>query len=418
LICWTLIVSITPVVSADIVRLPNGGEVRGELSESRKSGEPIEVKTLLGGRIVLDVSQAESVSRRPALVEEYVTRSRRIPDTLEAHWELANWCRDNGLTRQRNEQLGHVIAYDPEHAAARRALGHIRHQGEWMSRDDAMKAQGYVKYKGKYVTRQELDLLNKTAAEREAEVEWYPKVRTWFGWATGQNSTRRGKGLESLLSIDSADANPALDEFIGDSDDMSWRLFFVERLRVIAGEKPVPILVRLSLKDAEPRVRKAAFSSIDHEHLDRALPYLVEALEDETNDIVQRAAEALGAIGDTRAVPPLIRALVTSHKVNVQVPSQNTVSISAPHGTSNYSIGGSTGVLPGNIETMLRTGQLPYGVALANPDIRYTTVTVNVDVRNKKVLEALVQLTDGDFGFDQDAWHAYWAAQQSGIGRL
>jgi hypothetical protein len=411
-------VGLTPPAFADVARLSNGGEIRGSLKSDRTS-PTVEFDTLYGGRIVIERSHVSSTSRRSPAVEEYVTRSREVANTVEAHWELAEWCREKRLLPQREEQLEAILFLDPEHQLARRGLGHLVHQGRWMTRDESMKAQGYVKHKGKYLTTQEFNLLNKTAAQREAELAWYPKVRVWFGWATSRSASRQMEGVSKIREIADPDAVPALDEFLGDSDDVRFRLLFVSLLGEIAGEKPVPCLVRISLRDPEEQLRTAAFGAIDPEQYDKAVPYYVDALEDDLNDIVQRAAIALGTVGDDKVVPSLIRALITNHKVTVTVALPAPVAIDrAPDG--RYSVGGASSGLPPDVEIALRTGQLPYGVQFAGPPpgTQYRNVTVRVDVQNDKVLESLKKLTERDFGYDQDAWQLYWASRQSGVGRL
>jgi hypothetical protein len=226
--------------------------------------------------------------------------------------------------------------------------------------------------------------------------------------------------LTRLKDVTDPDAVPALDEFLGDSGDARFRLMMVSQLDVMGGEKPVRYLVRISLNDPEDELREAAFRAIDPEQYEKAVPYYVEALEDEANNIVQRAAIALGTVGDDKVVPSLIRALITNHKVTVTVLVPSAVSVERG-ADGRYSVGGSSSSgLPLDVEIALRTGQLPYGVRTSGPPpgMEYRNVTVRVDVQNDKVLESLKKLTERDFGYDQDAWQLYWASRQSGVGRL
>ncbi|MBX3443420.1 MAG: HEAT repeat domain-containing protein [Planctomyces sp.] len=410
--------ALTPDVRADVVRLNNGGEVRGLLQGDRRPGETVELETLLGGRVILARAEISSVSRRSPLVEEYVTRAREVVDVIEARWELAEWCREERLTQQREEQLEAILLLDPEHVPSRRGLGHVQFQGEWMSKDESMERQGYVKHKGKYLTQQEFALLNKTAAQRKAELEWYPRVRLWTGWMTGRNAGRQVEGLANLRKVDDADAIPALNEFLGGSEHLPLRELLVQRLDAMSGERPVESLVRVSLHDPSDVIRRAAFQALDPGQYVHAVPYYVEALDHSANEVVQRAGTALGVVGDQKVVPALIRALITTHRIIVQVPVNDAVSINrSPDG--RYSVGGSPSILPPNIEILLRTGQLPYGVNIISPQggQRYRNVKVKADFRNERVLEALKRLADQDFGYDQDGWQLYWAARQTGIGR-
>jgi HEAT repeat protein len=403
---------------ADIARLSNGGEVRGSFLSEPGGGDPLAMRTILGGRIVLSADTVRSTSRRPAEVEEYVTRSRSIPHTVEAHWELAEWCKARQLTSQREEQLEALLDVDPTHAAAHRALDHMLYQGQWMTRDEAMREQGYVKYKGKYLTQQEIDLLEKTTAQRQAEQSWYPKIRLWKGWVRGNHQGRQIEGLQQLRGVVDEDAVPALRDFLSDAPQLALRELYVERLTAMRGVKPVASLARTSLLDVDPAIRQAAFEGLGEDQRDAAIPYYVDALKDANNAVVNRAAVALGTIGDFRVVPALIRALVTSHKIAYDAPVPDTVTIGQmPNG--RYSIGGTQSVVPPNIELLLRTGQLPYGVQLVNPPgARTRRVSARVNVSNEDVLASLRKLTNQDFGYNESAWLTYWDAYRSGQGKL
>jgi len=404
---------------ADIARLKNGGEARGAFSGESVPNRPLTMETLLGGRIVLPADAVESTTRRKPEVEEYVTRSRSIPHTVEAHWELAEWCKARQLTSQREEQLDALLELEPTHTLAHRGLDHVLHQGEWMTRDEAMREQGYIKHKGKYLTRQEIDLLEKTTAQRQAEQAWYPRIRLWKGWVLGSHQGRQIDGLAQLRTVDDPDAVPALEDFLSDVPQLALRQLYVERLTAMRGAKPVACLVRSSLLDVDSGLRQTAFEGLAADQREAAVPYYIEALTDKQNPVVNRAAAALGVIGDFRVVPALTRALVTSHKVAYDAPVQDNVSIGRTS-DGRYSIGGQSGaVLPPNVEILLRTGQLPYGVQVLNPQgIKTRRVSVRVNVRNEEVLASLRKLTTQDFGYDENAWQLYWDAYRSGKGKL
>jgi hypothetical protein len=378
---------------------------------------PLQMTTLLGGKITLPRDEIESTMRRSADVEEYVTRSRSIADTVDAHWELAEWCKAHRLTPQREEQLEALLMLEPQNKRAHAGLDHVQYQGEWMTREESMTIQGYVKYKGKWLTRQEVALADKTAAQRQAEQAWFPKVRMWKQWVTGPDRDRQADGMAQIQAIADPDAIPAMQEFLSDVPDLAVRQLYIDRLATMRGSKPVPSLVRTSLLDVDADLRQIAFLSLKQDQRDAAIPYYVDALDDKSNDVINRAAIALKQIGDWRVVPSLIRALVTHHKVQVTVPVQDPVSIANVGG--RYSIGGNNAVpLPPNIEIALRAGQLPYGVVIENPRIRYKQVSVRVEVKNQDVLAALKGLTEKDFGYDRDAWQIYWDAYRSGKGKL
>ena len=147
-------------VRADLIKLKQGGEIRGKLLKESAGGETTRtIETLSGGRISVDAQQIEFVTNRPLVIEEYESRAHQIENTVEAHLELSEWCRENFLTTPRLQELEKVIELDPDHEQARAALGYTLRDGEWMTRDQIMRKNGYVKYKGRYVSSAELELL-------------------------------------------------------------------------------------------------------------------------------------------------------------------------------------------------------------------------------------------------------------------
>jgi hypothetical protein len=419
-LAWALLLAAAATAQADVVRLRNGGEVRGQVDAASRdpAAARVVVETLTGGRIVLDRAEVEFVTPRSLDVEDYETRARGLPDTIEAHRELAEWCRERRLIPQRQEQLELLLDLEPDDVEARRILGHERHNGQWMTRDEWMRSRGYVKHKGKYVTQQELDLLEKSQAEREAEQAWYPKVRMWFGWATGNNPQRAVEGLANLQAISDPDSVPALANFMGDDESDNVRLTCVQILGKLGGPKPVPLLVRKTLLDDSDQVRSTARAGIRADQYELALEYFVPELKHDSNRVVQRAAAAIGEMGNVNTVPYLIEALVTTHRWKIEVPANTSVAVGvSPDGQVGMPSSSTSSALPAEVELLARTGQLPYGAIVLPPPFqmrRTRTVTIKGDVKNEAVLAALQKLTGQNFGFSEHDWRLWWAEQARG----
>lgn len=409
-----LIVCVPTSTFGDVIRLKNGGEVRGLISKtSAPQDSAIVIRTVGGAEVTIDRQEIDFISTRSPLVEEYYSRARRIPDTVESHWELAAWCLQRQMPTQRREELERIVELDPNHDDARKSLGHIRHRGEWMAKDEAMARQGYVKYKGRFVTEHEFDLLEKTAAERSAEADWHPKVRRWVNMLTDRDPIRRSEGELALRSIADPDAVSGLNQFLASHENPLGRKMFVDIVSRMPGKKPVRRLVDRILLDSEPAVRDAALAGIATDQAEEAVRYLLPGLKHKDNAVVRRAAVGVGKFGDQRTVPNLIAALISSHRVRVQVPSANAMGFAnTPNGVRQFNPNnGYGGSSPSQIEGLALTGQLPYGaVVLREPNEIIHTTTVSVDVRNEEVLVALRKITGKDFGYDQRGWQRWHAA--------
>lgn len=415
LVLWTMVGGRS---RADLIQLKTGGELRGSLVKGTSTREPeLTIISISGATITIPRSEVEVVQSRSPLVEEYITRSREIPHTVEAHQQLADWCISRQLKTQRVEQLELLLELDPANEVIHRSLGHIRYEGDWMTRDEAMAKQGYVKHNGKYITQLEMELLDKSQAERAAEQEWYPKVKQWTGWLLGRDARRTREALTALHDIHDPDAVAALWNYLGQHKSLDCRKLFVEVVSKIPGPKPVRRLSQFLLDEADEASFRLALDSISSEHKDEVLRNCLPGLNDKSNEVVQRSAIVLERFGDERVIPELIDALITTHRVKVQVPA-TTINVAfgtSPNGTASLLPPGASGLVPADVDILYRTGQLPYGYTIDNPKpaTPMKTITVKAIVRNGKVLEALQKITGEDFGYDQRDWQKWWSVKQA-----
>ena len=419
--------------AADLVKLKGGGELRGvfldKLSVGRASTVPIRVETLTGGVITIAPQEVVLLAKRSRTLEEYEWRTRLAADTVEAHWELQEWCKQQGLKKERDAELLAVVKLDPAHEPAHRLLGHVRQAGKWMSRDEAMALKGYVRYKGKYLFPQEVELLESSAVHREAETAWHKKLHVWQGWLRSANPTLQLDARRQLSEIADPDAvAPLVRTFRNDpADDV--RQILVETLARLQGNAAIQALVIQSLFDASGAVRAAAMGGITGKSREIAIPIYTKALSDDLNPVILRSAVALAHFGDTDSVPSLIDALVTTHtyRQTVQETGYLTTNGGAPVLASTeiilpprdipLSIPGVpfplSGSSPGSLYPAPGTQQ-SVTVPLPVPVTRQRTAVVTRTHQNVEVLAALRKLTSEDFGYDKRTWKLWWTSRRSG----
>ncbi len=415
--CASLIclLAIPELCHADLVKLMSGGELRGKIIHSSDTKQKIRLETLTGAIVVVERDQTHFVTMRSLASEEYETRTRRIRDTWQEHWELSEWCRQHGLTKPREIHLRRVIELSPDHEKAQAALGRVWHQGAWIDRDELMASQGYVKYKNKYITPQELEVIEKTTEELERERGWFQKVRLWHGWLDGANEDRSRKAIVEFKAIDDPHAATAIVKFVCPDPRVEVRGLSVDVLVKISGHKAVAGLVKMALFDEATQVRSAALEGIGRDYYQHAQNAFAKELKSDYNAVVCRAATALGRIGDKKIVGSLIDALITVHQYQVvsDVPVSPTYSF-----TTDGNFGSNTAALPPSVMAAVRTGQmLPPVMAPSNDFIPKKTVTVRVEHYNEDVLNALVKLTQQNFGYDRRTWNLWWAAEKHSGGK-
>ncbi len=160
------------------------------------------------------------------------------------------------------------------------------------------------------------ELLKKLKSENEDK-------RRWAVQMIGKSGEKRGiPYLINLLS----DKNVAIQEAVADalikidgkevakklvpllrSEEASLRNISIEILEEI-GEEAIDTLVSL-LRDKDHDIRKFACDSLGDIASPKATPYLITVLNDVNINVACAAAEALGKIGNKRAIEPLTKAL-------------------------------------------------------------------------------------------------------------
>lgn len=398
---------------ADLVRLKTGGELRGKVLNERESeAGNVSIRTVAGALVTVPRKQVEFVARRSMLYEEYELKARLTPATVEDQWSLAEWCVANRLMRQRDIHLENILELDPENAAAHQGLGHVQRNGSWTTHEEDMLARGYVKYRGRYITPEEKMLLDNSQQDREKQLAWYEKIRVWSNWLTGRYDGPRQKAINALADLTDPHAVPALQNFFGDKTNRDVRIVYINTLGQIASAEAVNALIELAVSEDDQGLRIRAIDQIPQEANAQAAQTLVSYLQNDNNLVVRRAASALKSLGDSQAVPYLIEALVTTHKYRYAV---DAPAVGVTLGPGGVTSGLQAPLLPPGLEAGLRTGLIsPENIIPPqNPVSIKQWRTVRVDQQNPEVLEALNEITQVNFGYDERTWKLWWMSQNS-----
>jgi hypothetical protein len=367
---------------ADVFHLSDGGQVTGQLVERGPKGEYV-VKTKLGGSVTFAKNQVKDFVRQSEFQQEYESRSRSLPDTVAAHRALATWCKEKQLSTHVDHHLKRIIELDPDDEQARTALGYQNHQGQWLTRDDIMATRGMRFYDGTYRTEQDIALRERDKAHSTAEVEWLHKLKLWRGWLDGRKVDRAEEARVNIQAITEPQAATSLVKMFDGERDDGYLPMWMQVLSQVRHPATMRKLIDLSIlePDRDTRLQCIEYLLGMNDQID-IQPY-VKALRSKDNEIVNIAAEALGAIGDPEAVSPLIDALVTRHKFALESVGEMSASFS-PDGS------GGSGLSAGNKPKFIQQ-----------------------DVENVEVRRALIALSgDQDFGFNKTAWDRWYQNQR------
>ena len=375
-----------PQVSrAEVVLLKSGARVEGEiLNPARGKDDLVEVVPFEGLKLTLAPTQVKGVLVQSKVQKDYDAAVAGMADTLEAHLAMAQWCLDAGLSEPRKFHFSQIIKHDPEHEAARAALGYLKTGSTWMTQSDSMRRQGYIFKDGAYRLPQEIEIMDRARQWELDTKAWRKKIKLWFTWLNG-----KGKGAEEALAnirdIKEEAAAPALAEALADARlPRELRLLCLDVLTRFPPSYYNSTLIRIALDDPDQEMCDKCLEALREQQSQQALLTFVKGLKAKSNEVVNRSAQCLQGLGNPAATVPLIDALVTTHK-------------------SIISSGGS----PGSIGAGFSGSGDDNG--LGSFSMGNKPKEISRDLNNEAVLSALTSLHQGvNFQFNEPQWKAWY----------
>jgi hypothetical protein len=367
---------------ADIFHLEQGGQVEGEwLNHAEQPLIKYLIRTSAGLTLSLPLAHVREAIRQSPVQREYHQRAPATDNTPAAQWNLAEWCRQNNLTRERLAHLRRVIELDPNHRQARALLGYQFQNGEWITKADAHRRDGYEFYRGKWRPPQEIEILESRGRQELAEKEWLAKLRRW---RADLNTDKAQTAYEQLAAINDPIAVRPLADYFARERTARVKMLYADILERIRTPEALAVLVERGLADLDEEIFYYCLEKIALLNPPRISQTYIPALRDANNIRVNRAATALARLRDPSAVAPLIDALITTH----------TQVLPGRPGTNSDS---TTAAFSPDGGTFMKKSEGPTAVIM--------------HAHNQPVLDALNKLTAVDFGFDQRAWR-YWHSQE------
>jgi len=345
---------------------------------------------------------------------EYTNRVISMADTAAAHVELARWCQANGLADRARVHWQEAIARDADCAEARAALGFVKRNMEWVQVPaapaaalDPAQAPPAAPQDPKSADRQRV--LN-------AEVQ-----DIFVTCLLSGDPQNRSEGRQRLLAIrDPAAAEPIARILSLGGDDA--RRLACEALAGIPGDEAARILVRFVLSDESQEVQRAAVAALASRPDDRGLQQLTNALKGSQRSL-NRAAYALGEIGDLAAAPALIAHLRTPETRILKAPASgggasDTGAYLFTGTVITYIAGAKPVVAEGAVGWDLQLGAIPVGTSLAIRNPRVTIYRTIVEfVQQPAVHDALHKMLGEDHGYNSADWRAALARKQAGAAK-
>ena len=261
-----------------------------------------------------------------------------------------------------------------------------------MTQDEIQESRGYRRYKGRWRTEQQIETLKKAEKREKEEKLWYAKIKRYVGWL---GSSKTEMAMRNFSEITDPAAVKALGSFLAKDHPRPIKLLFIHTLANISAANPedrsahVPLAL-CAIEDPDEEVRLSCLDFLKKTKDPDVVDFFVSKLnvtlatrkyKKGANMMINRAALALGEMGDASAVGPLIKVLITEHK--------ETITIGNPGQTSaTFGSKGGSGLSTGS-----------------------KTKTIIVPIKNTDVLEALQKLTGVTFNYNVTAWQAWYDHQ-------
>jgi len=421
---WFSIGSDPRVARADVIMLRGGGQVQGKVVPDPRDKDKVQV-WLLQGRKPLSLPRTRilEVVPKASPLDLYFVKQKKTAETAQAQYDFGTWCEQNKLTDLARLHYEAALAIDKAFEPAHRKLGHIYHDGYWLTRDELSEKQGLVKYKGRWVSADEKakrDLEDKALAEQGA---WVRRIKILRQAIVNGPADRRREAEAQLMAIREAEAVVPLLRVLGE-DEPAQRILLAQVLSAIPAREASLALVKQVLAEPLSSVRSVVYDKLKERDDPSVVPRLIKALASSDIMVINRAAWVLGNLGAVEAVPKLITVLVTTEDqiVMVQPGNGNTGAVggtgAAPLRLNNSNIAVLTppavsqgavayGAMGAPYYALPPGGGLETGAQIRQPEPRLATFSY----RNVEVLAALQKMTNQDFGYDMQSWRN-WVSRQ------
>ncbi|MHC4971459.1 MAG: HEAT repeat domain-containing protein [Planctomycetota bacterium] len=336
------------------------------------------------------------------LEAEYAKRATAAKQDADAHYRLALWCQEHGLAAYALRHQRAVVTLRPDHRAARRALGYEHVRGRWVRGKEAKRAKGFKEVDGLWVTPEEYRLLAKDEIAAQAARDARKASDAALKQAWNKDPAVRGRAMATIERLDAAHRLRPL--------SIAARIKFKDvRLRAVDGlgrlnsKDSLPALYKRAIFDTEEDVRAAAVEAIKATDAEGKPGPFVRALNSPFDRVRIAAANALGNLGDERAVGPLVARyqVVGGSGQSVYISQVNQISF-----IQDFDVEvAQTSFIADPV-----IGVIQDGIVL---NFRALSHSGYYDVyEGGAYAEALSKLTDKDLGNDAKAWLEWYKNEQ------
>ena len=380
----------------DMLVLRSGGEFDVRLIDQTQTDNRkfVVFETESGSIVKLDQKYIGSVLAAEADQKRYIKFRDNLPATVEAHWEIIDWCKSQsrGRTKFKDEiqyHLESIIALEPNDRKARQLLGYEDFNGQWSLKELRYRKYGYVRNKSNWVPKL-AHRVEKNFDQKDAQTG---SLREKFSkWTRELNRSRLSVAeLERVLSniVTPETANFVFEEGARKKDQpTALRKIYVEAFGGTPSLASAGALVYFSITDVDAEIRERALTLLQQPEFNQDFAMrrtIDEYLHNKNFTFSQRAAILIRTLSQVpganprEVLVPLIDSLVAVR--DVPIPGATEAGRLNTSFSSNGGLGFSTGGGPQSVKK---------------------------EVTNEHSLNALKQITGEDFGYSEELWNNFF----------
>jgi hypothetical protein len=326
-------------VRADRIILKGGTDIEGVVIPDPAKPDLVPVLMPSSTKLLmLPREKVERVERVPSALDDYVVKRKTVAQTAQAHYELGVWCEGQKLSGPAEMEFRAAVELDPHFGAAQQKLGKIFYQDRWLTQEEIRSIQGLVQYKGQWMTAQRKAELEAADIVQAGGASWTRRLTALRQKLLGNNEAARVEAEEALGRIKEQAAVKPLIRVFG-NDPAEIRLLTAGVIGGIEGPDASKALIEMILTEPDREVRQRVMDILIRRKDGDLAPRFSAELKSKDPNRHGRAAWALAALNEQRAVPNLIPLLIHSQRKVVMIPQTG--------GNIGASFGG--GIAPGGV---------------------------------------------------------------------
>ncbi|MDF1702768.1 MAG: HEAT repeat domain-containing protein [Planctomycetota bacterium] len=274
---------------------------------SRPHGFPLATALLLAALLVVaGLTPAARAGDDPARSDLARRLEKLDASDATAAYKLALELEAAGANDLAGKAYEIVVGIDPEHRAARRALGYEKIGKLWYTGDALQRAKGFVHHEKRWMTAEEFAAATRPQREAKAQKAGESRVLGLLGMIASGDEAKITKA-KRLMAMEPAKFKLAPLAKALRCEPASLRIYAAQELGRLADPLGVPALLKCATHDKQKPVRVASAEALREIGSPSTVHPLGRALDSRFREVRVNAAEALGILGDELAYPYIIK---------------------------------------------------------------------------------------------------------------